>query len=240
MESVKSLTYIGSWKVFYHSYKIVEHFPYRSYWFCFCDRYQGCVQEPFAGEEEEDYCCVCRARNHYSLKKLEKIKHGSFKLEKYYLNILRDLRVDPTTCFWEDEFCYQFRNWRTCLRSNLDFSFTFERLIFKSLMYSTPMLIFYKCYKIIQHFLGRAYVYCLCDRYQGFQMEGDYLASANFYCCVCQVYIHHTIDKLNAVKRDELKLTTFHNNILKDLEEIKKVEPGVNFRDEEVEFKFRN
>ena len=71
-------------------------------------------------------------------------------------------------------------------------------------------------------------------------MEGDYLASANFYCCVCQVYIHHTIDKLNAVKRDELKLTTFHNNILKDLEEIKKVEPGVNFRDEEVEFKFRN
>ena len=71
-------------------------------------------------------------------------------------------------------------------------------------------------------------------------MEDDYLASAHFYCCICQVYIHYTIDELNAVKRDELKFTTIYKNILKDLEEIKKVEPGVNFWDEEVEFKFRN
>ena len=68
-------------------------------------------------------------------------------------------------------------------------------------------------------------------------MEDDYLASAHFYCCICQVYIHYTIDELNAVKRDELKFTTIYKNILKDLEEIKKVEPGVNFWDEEVEFK---
>ena len=54
------------------------------------------------------------------------------------------------------------------------------------------------------------------------------------------MYIHYTIDELNAVKRDELKLTTIYKNILKDLEEIKKVEPGVNFWDEEGEFKFRN
>ena len=32
----------------------------------------------------------------------------------------------------------------------------------------------------------------------------------------------------------------FHKNILKNLEEIKKVEPDINFWDEEVEFKFRN
>ena len=201
------MTYIASRDAFYHCYKVAEHFTYSSYWFCLCDRYQGCIREPFAGDEEEDYCCVCRARNHYSLKKLDKIKRDSFKLEKYYLNILRDLaeilRVDPTACFWEDEFYYQFRNWRACLRSILDFLFSFGWLIFKSLTCSTPLLIFYECCKIIQHFLGRVYFYCLCDRYQGCQTEGDYLAGAQFYCCVCQLYIHHTIDELNAVKRDE-------------------------------------
>ena len=71
-------------------------------------------------------------------------------------------------------------------------------------------------------------------------MEGDYLVGTHFYCCVCQVYIHYTIDKLNAVKRGKLKLTRFYKNILKELEEIKRVEPDINFLDEEVEFKFRN
>ena len=70
--------------------------------------------------------------------------------------------------------------------------------------------------------------------------EGNYLAGAHFYCCVCQVYIHYTIDELNAVKSDEQKLTRFYKNVLKDLEEIKKVESDINFLDEEVEFKFRN
>ena len=71
-------------------------------------------------------------------------------------------------------------------------------------------------------------------------MEGDYLAGAHFYCCVCQLYIHYTLAELNAVKRDLQKLTRFYKNILKDLEEIKKVEPDNNFWDKEVEFKFRN
>ena len=54
------------------------------------------------------------------------------------------------------------------------------------------------------------------------------------------MYIHYTIDELNAVKRDKQKLTGFYKNILKDLEEIKKVKSDINFWDEEVEFKFRN
>ena len=45
-------------------------------------------------------------------------------LQKLYLNLLRDLteieRINLTACFWEGEFYYQLRNWRTCLRSNLD------------------------------------------------------------------------------------------------------------------------
>ena len=52
--------------------------------------------------------------------------------------------------------------------------------------------------------------------------------------------IHYTIDELNAIKRDGQKLTRFYKNILKDLEEIKKVKSATNFWDEEVEFKFRN
>ena len=58
-----------------------------------------------------DFCSVCRTQAHYILKKLNKIKHDSFELERFYLNILRDsaeiLSVDPTACFWENEF---FRN----------------------------------------------------------------------------------------------------------------------------------
>ena len=99
---------------------------------------------------------------------------------------------------------------------------------------------FLECYKIIQHFLGIAYFHCLCNRYQGWHTEDDYLAVANFYCCICQLYIHYTIDELNAVKRVEQKLTRFYKSILKDLEEIKKVEPDINFLDGEIEFKFRN
>ena len=64
--------------------------------------------EPVAGNK---FCSVCRTHAHYTLEKLNKIKHDSFELERFYLNILRDLAeilsVDPTTFFWENEF---FRN----------------------------------------------------------------------------------------------------------------------------------
>ena len=99
---IKPLTYLASLEVYYHCYKIIEYFIYSSYYYCLCDRYQGCLRQPFGGE---DYCCVCKTRIHYSFEKLNSIKHNSFKLQKFYLNLLRDLteieKIDPTACFWD-------------------------------------------------------------------------------------------------------------------------------------------
>ena len=78
-----------------------------------CDRYQGCLPETFGGE---DYCCICKTRIHYSLEKLNSIKHNNFKLQKFYLNLLRDPteieRTESTACFWEGEFYYKYKNWQ--------------------------------------------------------------------------------------------------------------------------------
>ena len=99
------VTYLASLEVYYHCDKIIEHFIHSSYYYCLCDRYQGCLRKPFGGE---DYRCNCKTRIHYSLEKLNSIKHNSFKLQKFYLNILRDLteieRIVSTACFWEGEF----------------------------------------------------------------------------------------------------------------------------------------
>ena len=103
---MKTLTYLASLEVYYQCCKILEHFTYSSFWYCICDKYQGCLRGPYpvAGRE---YCCVCRTHAHYSLEKLNNIKHYSFELEKFYLNILRDLvetlSVDPTVCIWKGE-----------------------------------------------------------------------------------------------------------------------------------------
>ena len=132
---IKTLTYLASLKVYYHCYKIIEHFISRTYYYCFYNTYQGCFWGPFPFGEE-DYCCVCKTRNHYSLEELNSIKHNNFKFEKYYLNILRDLteieKIDPTICFWEDKFYCKFRNkqegteGQTCLRNVIDYLFNTE------------------------------------------------------------------------------------------------------------------
>ena len=80
-----------------------------------------------------DYCCVCRTSRHYNLEGLEKIKHDSFRLERFYLILLRDLAeildVDSTAYFWEDEIYYKYRDYRegtesqSCLRDHIDFYF---------------------------------------------------------------------------------------------------------------------
>lgn len=122
MTYVKTLTYLISLEVCYHCCRIIEHFIHRSYFYCLCNRYRGCVQ----GLQGEDYCIVCRTCNHYTLEKLEKVKCNSFQLEKFYQELLRDLsevlEIDSTVCFWNDEFFYKSRDWisgtesHSCLR----------------------------------------------------------------------------------------------------------------------------
>ena len=97
---MKSLTYSASLEVSYQCYKILEHFTSSSLWYCLCDKYQGCLRGPYpvAGK---DCCCVCTT-------------HNSFELEKFYLNILRDLAeilsVDPDIYFWKGKVFYKHKN----------------------------------------------------------------------------------------------------------------------------------
>ena len=109
-----------------------------------------------------------------------------------------------------------------------------------SVTHSAPVLIFDECYRIIEHFLSRSYHYCLCDMYHGCPTKGDCLTGTRYYCCICRVYMYYSIDELNTVKRDEVKLKNFYLDILKDIEEIKKVRCDNDFWDDEVEFKFRD
>ena len=123
---MKTLACFASREVYFLCYKIIKHFINSSYYYCLCDRYQGCERGPFPFNEK-GYCCVCRTGKHYSLDKLNDIKYDSFELEKFYLNILRDLEeilsVDPTACSWNNELYYRSKNWQerkegqTCLRN---------------------------------------------------------------------------------------------------------------------------
>ena len=138
MTNVKSLSFLASQEVYYSCYRIIEHFVHSAFWYCLCDRYQGCLREESvlsygSATLGADYCYISRTLNHYMLKGLNEIKRNSFCLEKFYLHLLRDLAeilsVDPEACFWDDEFCYKYRNYRegtesqTCLRDIIDFLF---------------------------------------------------------------------------------------------------------------------
>ena len=130
---IKTLTYLASQEVYYHCYKIFEHFFYSTFYYCLCNRYQGCERGPFPFGGK-DYGCVCRTHYHYSLEQLEDIKHNSFKLEKLSLNILRDLEkslsIDPTACFWNDEVFHKYKNYQegiesqACLKDLINILFT--------------------------------------------------------------------------------------------------------------------
>ena len=124
------MTYLASLEVCYQCYKIIGHLISCSFLNCFCDRYDGCLRSEYASK---DYCIVCRTYASYDLEKLKDIKRNSFKLEKFYLNMLRDLAeikiIDSATVFWNDKALYKYKNWsegtesQTCLRNVIAYFF---------------------------------------------------------------------------------------------------------------------
>ena len=117
---VKSLSYLVALKVYFLCHNTVRHFKQSSYFYCLCDRYQGC-ETGFSSNNSRGYCCVCRTKNHYTLEKLEKIEHNLFQLEKFYLELLKDLNeivtVDSTVCFWTRELIFVQRDWQQGTRN---------------------------------------------------------------------------------------------------------------------------
>ena len=105
MFKVKSLAYLASREAYYHCYGIIDNFSVYCYDHCLCYRYQGCVKKLSA---RTDYCCVCTTNEYYSLDELDNIKHDRFKLQKFFLSILRVvaeiLSLDPTVSFWKSDY----------------------------------------------------------------------------------------------------------------------------------------
>ena len=64
----KTLSFLASREVYYHCYRIIKHIIHSSFWYCLCDRHQGCMRgpEPVAGNE---FCSVCRTHARYTLEK---------------------------------------------------------------------------------------------------------------------------------------------------------------------------
>ena len=133
MSCVKSLVYLASWEVFYHCFGIIDNFGYYSQDYCLYSVYQGCARGLL---RRKDYCCVCRSE-HYSLERLNKIKHNSFRLERFYLGILRDvaemLSVKEIVFFWKNDYYNWVRfasfeegkgEYIDSFRENLDYFFS--------------------------------------------------------------------------------------------------------------------
>ena len=105
MFQTESLVYLASREAFYHCFGSIDNFQFHAHDHCLCSWYSGCVRSPSA---KEDYCAVCRINEHYSLERLKEIKHNSFKLERVYLTITRDvaevLSVDSSIYFWKSDY----------------------------------------------------------------------------------------------------------------------------------------
>ena len=104
MSCVKILVYLTSRELFYHCFGIINNFAYYSQDCCLCSMYQGCAQVLLV---RKDFCCVCRISEHYSLEWLNEF-NTSFKLERFYLSILRDvaemLSIVPIFFFWKNNY----------------------------------------------------------------------------------------------------------------------------------------
>ena len=96
----ESLAYLASRQAFYHYFGIIDNFQFHARDYCLYSWYSGCVRGPSV---KKDCYAVCRISEHYSPERLNEIKHNSFKLERLYLSIIRDvvevLSVDPSVYF---------------------------------------------------------------------------------------------------------------------------------------------
>ena len=92
-----------------------------------------------------------------------------------------------------------------------------------------------------QHFMGKAYFYCLCDLYQWCQTYVDFIHQVRSYCSICKVYNHCFIDDLHQIRKDMCKLIDFHKILPENLLEIEKVGgKNIIFWEDEIEFKCKD
>ena len=104
MFHAQSLVYLASGEAFYHCFGAIDNFQFHAPDHCLCSWYSGCVWGPLA---KKDACAVCRISEHYSMERLNEIKHNSFMLERLYLNIIKDvpevLSIDTSIYFWQSD-----------------------------------------------------------------------------------------------------------------------------------------
>ena len=67
-KKVKKLEYIAAKKVFYYTLNLAYIFQYSSWYYCTCNRFQGCRLE----NGEKDYYYISRFQNNYHSEKINK------------------------------------------------------------------------------------------------------------------------------------------------------------------------
>ena len=107
---METLTCLASREVYYLCYKTPEHFIYSFYYYCLCDQGTKVLKEDLFLLVGKTIVVFVEPTHTIP------IKHDSFKLEKFYLNILKDfaeiLSVAQTACFWNNEVYYRYKNWQ--------------------------------------------------------------------------------------------------------------------------------
>lgn len=90
--SQMSLLYLASKKVYYYCVNAIKNFIKGGFWYCTCDKFQGCVKQ----NRCSSYCYICKITETYC-------KQGKDK------PILKLIKF--ATAFFEDlKLCYDFDN----------------------------------------------------------------------------------------------------------------------------------
>ena len=110
--------------IFYYILNLLYIFKYDSWYYCSCNRFQGCQYR----NGEEFYCFICQFWLEYYPRDIEKILDTQ-KIANIYLSMKRDLKkcidFDPSiSTFWNYHFKFNLWLWRKSM------VLLFERLLF--------------------------------------------------------------------------------------------------------------
>ena len=95
IERVQNLNYMAAETIFYYILNILYIFQNISYYYCTCEKFQGCQFK-----NGEEFCCfICQFQLEYQPKDIEKI-FGIQKIINIYLSMKEDLTlVHQSTIF---------------------------------------------------------------------------------------------------------------------------------------------
>ena len=112
IERVKRLEYMAAEMIFYYILNLSYIFQYSSWYYCSCNRFQGCQYR----NGEEFYCFICQFQLEYNPRDTKKI-FDTQKIANIYLSMKKDFKIcidfDPSiSSFWNYHFKFNFTDYK--------------------------------------------------------------------------------------------------------------------------------